>query len=66
VGYVSYFKKERSEHCCFHAMMQDKNQWEGELVAKDVTREEMLSDFTGFDIRLQNLLEVSSQYLTPI
>jgi salicylate hydroxylase len=47
------------------AFMQDRNQWEGEQVAKDVTREEMLSEFTGFDIRLQNLLEVSSQYLIP-
>jgi salicylate hydroxylase len=47
------------------AFMQDKNQWEGEQVAKDVTREEMLSEFRGFDIRLQNLLEVSPQYLTP-
>jgi salicylate hydroxylase len=47
------------------AFMQDKNQWEGEQVAKDVTREQMLSEFTGFDIRLQSLLEVSSQFLTP-
>jgi salicylate hydroxylase len=39
--------------------IQDKNPWVGDRVAREVTREEMVSEFTGFDDRLRRLLDVS-------
>lgn len=41
------------------AFIQDPNPWAGEHAAREVTREEMLSDFVGFDSRLVKLLDVS-------
>jgi salicylate hydroxylase len=42
------------------AFMQDEKPWKGEQVAREVTREEMVSEFKGFDHRLKGLLEVCS------
>lgn len=41
------------------AFMQDEKPWKGEQAAREVTREEMLSEFTNFDSRLKKLLDVS-------
>ena len=40
------------------AFIQALKPWEGEQIAKEVPREEMLKDFEGFDKRLFRLLEV--------
>ncbi|CZR60783.1 uncharacterized protein PAC_10679 [Phialocephala subalpina] len=42
------------------AFIQDHNSWEGEQVAREVTREEMEVEFASFDTRFKNLLLVSS------
>jgi salicylate hydroxylase len=41
------------------AFIQDPNPWAGEQAVREVTREEMLSEFVGFDARLVKLLDVS-------
>ena len=40
------------------AFMQDKNEWIGEQSAREVSREQMESEFVNFDHRLRNLLPV--------
>lgn len=42
------------------AFMHDENGWAGEQAAREVSREEMLSEFEGFDRRLFKLLNVSN------
>ncbi|KAH8654624.1 mannitol 1-phosphate dehydrogenase [Tricladium varicosporioides] len=44
------------------AFIQDKNGWTGEQAAREVSREEMLSEFVGFDERLFKLLD----YVKPM
>lgn len=39
--------------------MHDANEWTGQQATKEVTREEMLSEFTEFDHRVQAMLHVS-------
>lgn len=45
------------------AFMQDERNWQGEQAAREVSREEMLADFEGFDKRLQNLVEGVSPFI---
>lgn len=42
------------------AFIQDENEWKGERVAREVTREEMEAEFLHFDHRLRKLLDVSA------
>jgi salicylate hydroxylase len=41
------------------AFIQDPDPWTGEQAVREVSREEMLSEFAGFDTRLVKLLDVS-------
>ena len=48
------------------AFVMDKSPWEGEQSAKEATREELLSEFWGFDKRLQKLLDVRARSFNPL
>ena len=39
--------------------MMDRKPWTGDQASREVSREEMLKEFIGYDKRLQRLLEVS-------
>lgn len=44
------------------AFMMDRKPWIGEQATREVSREEMLTEFVGYDTRLQRLLEVSCHH----
>lgn len=46
------------------AFIQDNSPWEGEPTVRDVSREDMLSEFVQFDQRLKGLLEVGNDFFS--
>jgi len=44
------------------AFIMDRKPWVGEQASREVSREEMLAEFVGYDKRLQRLLDVSWSY----